>query len=169
MISISTTPLPNFLLKPQRPIQPLSMMTPPIVMMSNGKILPPPMEPLLTQTPLIQHNLVLPPQQQMLAPTTVTQTPTFLLPQQTPAENIYSPTQTTLSTYNMFMQPYKPLQHLQLHYGLHILNLNRLSRSIKSSFEKEPLKYEISNTTNVPHLKTYNGTTYPDNHIDTQE
>ncbi|KAL7596009.1 hypothetical protein Lser_V15G30644 [Lactuca serriola] len=43
------------------------------------------------------------------------------------------------------------------------------SRSVTSPFVKELLDYEIPNTAKLPTLKTYNGTTDPDSHIDTYE
>nr|KAJ0199675.1 hypothetical protein LSAT_V11C600301860 [Lactuca sativa] len=43
------------------------------------------------------------------------------------------------------------------------------SCSVTSPFVKELLDYEIPNTTKLPALKTYNGTTDPDSHIDTYE
>ena len=38
-----------------------------------------------------------------------------------------------------------------------------------SPFAKELLDHEIPNVEKLPHLKTYNGTTYTDSHIDTYE
>ncbi|KAI3709304.1 hypothetical protein L2E82_39064 [Cichorium intybus] len=43
------------------------------------------------------------------------------------------------------------------------------SVAYKSPFIKEIHDYDMPNTAKLPHLKTYNGTTYPDSHIDTYE
>ncbi|XP_052626823.1 uncharacterized protein LOC128133427 [Lactuca sativa] len=48
-------------------------------------------------------------------------------------------------------------------------NQDGFSRSVTSPFVKELLDYEIPNTAKLPTLKTYNGTTDPDSHIDTYE
>ena len=48
-------------------------------------------------------------------------------------------------------------------------NQDCLSRSVTSLFAKELVDYEIPNIAKLPNLKTYNGTTDPDSHIDTYE
>lgn len=63
------------------------------------------------------------------------------------------------------MQPHATAQQYNPQGALPIPNQDCLSRIVISSFTKEILDYEIPNTAKMPHLKTYNGTTYPDNHI----
>ena len=50
---------------------------------------------------------------------------------------------------------------------LTIQNQYCLSCSVTSLFARELLDYEIPNTAKLPHLKNYNGSKDPDNHIDT--
>ena len=68
------------------------------------------------------------------------------------------------------MQLYITAQQYNPQGAFPIPNQDCLSDNITSPFAKELLDYEIRNTTKLPHLKTYNGTTIdPDSYIDTYE
>nr|KAJ0218881.1 hypothetical protein LSAT_V11C300127070 [Lactuca sativa] len=64
-------------------------------------------------------------------------------------------------------QPYNFMDQVRATLCHH--RMDGLSRSVTSLFVKELLDYEIPNTAKLPTLKTYNGTTDPDSHIDTYE
>nr|KAJ0192252.1 hypothetical protein LSAT_V11C800435290 [Lactuca sativa] len=55
------------------------------------------------------------------------------------------------------------------HFSQQIPTQDCLSLSVTSPFVKELLEYQIPNTTKLPHLKTNNGTTELDSHIDMYE
>lgn len=61
------------------------------------------------------------------------------------------------------------MQQPNYHYIEQTPNQYCLSRSVTSPFLKELLEYELPNIAKLPHLKTYNGTTDLDNHIDMYE
>ncbi|XP_023731972.1 leucine-rich repeat extensin-like protein 5 [Lactuca sativa] len=84
--------------------------------------------------------------------------------------SFYGPTTPNLTTYNnMLVQPFLAMQQLGYHFVQWTPNQDCLSRSVTLPFVKELLKYKIPNTAKLPHLKTYDGTTDPDSHIDTYE
>ena len=70
---------------------------------------------------------------------------------------------------NMLVQPFLAMQSPRYHLNQQVPTQDCSSRSVTSPFVKELLEYEIPNATKIPQLKTYDGTTDPDSHIDTYE
>lgn len=91
-------------------------------------------------------------------------------------KNIYMPLYNTPSTATQ-MSPqnsYIPFQTLYMHFQMSYANLQYqhaselpMGRSVLSSFTAYLLNFDIPNTSKLPTLKTYNGMTNPDSHIDT--
>lgn len=69
----------------------------------------------------------------------------------------------------LFQTPYMPFQMSYTRLQYHHASQFAMGRSILSPFTVDLLNYDIPNTSKLPTLKTYNGTTDPDNHIDTYE